>query len=139
MRNHCFCIRRIRMDRVSNNVIILCSNLNVVFRFELSVKHGVFFHPHEGCIVVRFGITVFSIKNFHGLFISLFSWKNVLLKFFCGFLQSLIFQNFFQPSVYGFHNNFHLLRGDLGVFPILLKIIIKINPFFFSNNPVNLF
>ena len=32
--------------------------LKIIARFELTVSHSVFFHPHEGGIMVGLGITV---------------------------------------------------------------------------------
>ena len=41
-----------------DDILRIDSMLKIIARFELTVSHSVFFHPHEGGIMVGLGITV---------------------------------------------------------------------------------
>ena len=52
------------MYAVPDDIAILRSHLDVISRLQLSVQHGVFFHPHKRRIRICFGITVSPSERF---------------------------------------------------------------------------
>ena len=75
-------IRRGGKDIVMSDKLILRGLLDVIPRFQLTVQHMVFLHPHEGDIFVCFGVGVALTHNGQMLVILLQFWKRLLFGIF---------------------------------------------------------
>ena len=75
----CRCICRIRKQPYPYDIFTLHTYLYIVPRFELTVHHMIFFHSHEGCICVSFGIT-FSFTAYCKTFIVPFYSFQIFMK-----------------------------------------------------------
>ena len=87
-------------EGVADDVGTLCSDLNVVSGFQLTVQHMIFFYVHEGCIMVSLGIAVSVTEDLQ--FVSLFatltflnSWKG-FFSFLCVALFWSVLVSFFK-------------------------------------------
>lgn len=89
-----FCIGWIWMNGKAYDVSSFHSYLYVIAGFKLTIKYGVFFHAHEGCVMVCLGIAVPTIKCSKCFLIFFLSWKNIffelagLLFYLVSFLQA---------------------------------------------------
>ena len=128
-RNQRRCVCRLWSDGKPHHIFRIDSVLKIIPLLQLTVKHGVFFHSHEGCILICFRIAVtitafvrflhiffqfllIDFKCFYALLQVRFSFSD----FMCKFYILMLFESIEFPAQF-----FDMLQTE-----VLLDILFRL-------------